>query len=60
MMGYKLEGIPNEYYDHYFTIDQLSEECLINTIQEVMNLPQDILNDKAEKAYNFVMENNQG
>lgn len=57
MIGYKLEGIPSEYYDHYYTIDGLSEECLVNAIQSTMDLPQDILDTKAKSAYNFVMQN---
>ena len=57
MIGYKLEGIPNEYYNYYYTIEDLSDETLVRTIDETMSLPQDILDEKAYLAYQFIMEN---
>ncbi|MBR4853823.1 MAG: glycosyltransferase [Alistipes sp.] len=56
MIGYKLEGIPEEYYDHFYTVDELDEGSLIGVIQKTLSLPQDILNEKAEKAYDFIMQ----
>ena len=32
MIGYKLDGIPSEYYDYFYTIDDSSEKSLRNTI----------------------------
>ena len=57
MIGYKLEGIPEEYYKHYYTIDDIEESCLIRTIEEVMSLSQEELNKRALNAFNFIMEN---
>ena len=57
MIGYKLEGIPTEYYDNFYTIDGLDEDSLKNTIESTMDLSQEVLNKKAMKAYEFVMKN---
>lgn len=57
MIGYKLEGIPEEYYGYFYTVDGLDEESLIDVIQKTLSLPQEILNEKARKAYNFVIQN---
>ena len=57
MIGYKLEGIPVEYYENYYTIDELDEKSLSDTINVTMALPQEELNLKAKKAYEFVMKN---
>lgn len=57
MIGYKLEGIPIEYYDNYYTIDDLDENSLSDTIKSTMALSQEELNAKARKAYDFVMKN---
>ena len=57
MIGYKLEGIPSEYYDYYYTIDDLSEDSLINTIEYVLSLPKSELETKACSAFKFIMTN---
>lgn len=57
MLGYRLEGIPKEYYDYYFTPSDLSVESLSEKIDEIFSAPQDILNSKAEKAYCFIKKN---
>jgi glycosyltransferase involved in cell wall biosynthesis len=57
MIGYKLDGIPSEYYEHYYTINDLSEKTLIETLEYLMSLPQEELNEKARIAHQFVMEN---
>lgn len=57
MIGYKLEGIPSEYYNYYYTIDDLSEEGLIKKLEYILALPLSDLNAKAELAFNFVMTN---
>ena len=57
MIGYKLEGIPEEYFNYYYTIDSLSEEDLVHTLDAVLSLPQDELDKKAHSAYKFIMEN---
>ena len=57
MIGYKLEGIPEEYYDHIYTVDGVDEESLIDVIQNTLSLPQGILNEKAKNAYDFILQN---
>lgn len=57
MIGYKLEGIPSEYYDYYYTIDDLSEDSLINTIEDVLSRPMSELETKACSAFKFIMTN---
>ena len=57
MIGYKLEGIPSEYYNYYYTIDDLSEETLVATIENVMSLPQSVLDEKARDAFEFIDNN---
>ena len=57
MLGYKLEGIPEEYYNYYYTVDDLSDETLVKTIENIMSLPQETLDEKARLAYHFIMDN---
>lgn len=54
MIGYKLEGIPEEYYNYYYTIDSLEEKELIDKLENLLSLPQSELNEMGEKAYNFI------
>ena len=57
MMGYKLEGIPEEYFNYFYTIDDFSNDTLVDTIKHTMSLPQEELNAKARMAYKFIMDN---
>ena len=57
MIGYHLEGIPEEYYEHMYTPRDLSVEALTDCINETLSLPLDILQKKAEKAKIFIAEN---
>lgn len=57
MMGYRLEGIPEEYYDHFYTIDALDVDTLSARIEQVLSLPQSELDRKAIEAYAFVASN---
>lgn len=54
MIGYKLDGIPSEYYDYFYTIDDSSEKSLRNTIVKVLSLPQEALDEKAFAAHQFI------
>lgn len=54
MIGYKLAGIPSEYYDYYYTVDSLSLDSLVHTIESVLSLPIEELNKKAVSAYDFI------
>ena len=53
-MGYRLDGIPEEYYEHIYSIEGNSLDYLANRIQEVLFLPQEELDKKAYKAYQFI------
>ena len=57
MLGYKLEGIPTEYYQYYYTIDDLSVDGLARRIKEILSLSQTELMEKAELASTFILEN---
>ncbi len=56
MIGYHLEGIPNEYYEHMYTPRDLSVKSLTDCINETLSLPLEILRDKAEKAAGFISD----
>jgi len=57
MIGYKLEGIPEEYYSYYYTVNDLNESTLVNAMRDVMSKSQNELNQKARIAFNFIQEN---
>lgn len=57
MIGYHLEGIPEEFYPYMFTPKDLSQESLTECINTTLSLPLDILQQKAKAAFKFVSEN---
>ena len=57
MMGYKLEGIPKEYYEHMFVMESENKEYIAHKIDEILSKPQVDLNNKAQKAYEFIINN---
>lgn len=57
MIGYHLEGIPEDYYEHMYTPSDLTREALTACIQETLILPDEVLKHKASEANRFVMEN---
>ena len=57
MIGYRLEGIPEEYYEHFYSPSDMSVEALSRTIEYVLDcLPEDLM-EKATKAKCFILEN---
>lgn len=56
MLGYKLDGIPEEYYNYYYTIEHLDTDSLSVKIQEVLSYPQADLNKKAKDAHRFIFQ----
>ena len=56
MLGYKLDGIPEEYYAYYYTIESLGVDALAAKIQEVLQYSPSELDRKAEQAYNFIAQ----
>lgn len=57
MMGYHLEGIPEEYYAYMFTPKDLTQEALTDCINNTLSLPLDLLQKKANEAFRFVAHN---
>ena len=57
MLGYRLAGIPDEYYEHFYVIESPHVESLAKKIEEVLFLPYDELDKKAYEAYMFVNTN---
>lgn len=54
---YKLDGIPDEYYDYCFCCENQSALGLYNKIMEVSELSQEQKNIFGTKARNFILEN---
>ena len=57
MIGFKLNGIPDEYFNYMYTVDGLADSDMAQTITAVLEKPQNELNKKAENAMLFVAEN---
>lgn len=57
MIGYHLEGMPEEYYEHMYTPKDLSVEALAECINETLSLPFETLQAKAIAAAEFIAEN---
>lgn len=57
VLMYKLEGIPEEYWDYCFTIDDLSIEGFAAKMIEILNLSQNYLLNVGQSARNFIMKN---
>ncbi len=57
MLGYKLDGIPEEYYAHMFVPDNLTIESLTDTINKVLSLPPGKLQEFGCSAKEFIRNN---
>ncbi|MFK4785469.1 glycosyltransferase [Fusobacterium sp. MFO224] len=57
VIAYKLQGIPDEYDDYIFYVEDNSVESLKNKIQEVLNLSTIRRNEFGNRARKFVLEN---
>lgn len=55
MIGYKLQGIPEEYYQYYYIIDDTADDGLFNTMKKCMQLSFNELNDKGKLAREFIL-----
>lgn len=53
---YKLQGIPEEYYQYCYTIESLDVTELSNRIDEILKKPIEELTDIGNKARNFILE----
>ena len=56
MIGYRLEGIPEEYYEYMITPNDYSVEELSHCISSTLSKSQDELGTLALKAFRFVIE----
>ena len=54
---YKLQGIPEEYYQYCIVVNIENTECLKEKILEVCSKDQSELNEFGRKAANFILEN---
>lgn len=52
---YKLPGIPQEYYDYCFTVDELSEEALARKIDEILSRDEASLQALGQKARHYIL-----
>lgn len=57
MIGYKLSGIPHEYYDYYYTVEDDSLVSLSDCINRVMSLSAEDLMIKGKNAQDFILMN---
>ena len=57
MIGYKLEGFPEEYFEYYYALDDLSTKKLSSTIDSLLNLSAEDLKAKGENARKFILNN---
>ncbi|WP_326187367.1 glycosyltransferase [Exiguobacterium acetylicum] len=53
----KLPGIPQEYFDYVFSIEDESELGIMNKIQDVLDLNESELSDVGKKASQWVKKN---
>lgn len=57
MIGYKLDGIPDEYDQYMYIVNGADTIDLAKTIDEVLSLNEIELQQKAEKASDFIQNN---
>lgn len=53
----KLHGIPNDYDEYLYYIEEESEEGLIDSFEKIDSIPDDSLDKKGKAAQKFVYEN---
>ena len=54
MIGYRLLGVPEEYYDYYYTVDGTDDSSLASTITDVLMKSKEELVAKATAASLFI------
>ncbi|MBS1520084.1 MAG: glycosyltransferase [Bacteroidetes bacterium] len=54
---YKLAGIPDEYYDYCYTLEDTSVKVLADKISEILNFDPEVLIEKGRTARDFVLKN---
>ncbi len=56
MIGYKLEGIPSDYYKYFYIPHDESLEALAEAITETLHLSQEELDQRALESWRFITE----
>lgn len=56
MIGYKLEGIPSDYYNYFYIPHDESIESLAELITETLYLPQEELDQRALESWSFITQ----
>ena len=56
MIGYRLEGIPEEYFEHMIVPDDLTERALANSIEHWLSLGEDVLEAHGSAAKDFILQ----
>lgn len=55
VLMYRLGGVPDEYYEHIYMPDDLSAKALARKIQEICEMPEDIISLHCQKARQFIL-----
>ncbi len=53
---YRLPGIPSEYFEHCFVVEELGIIALAEKIQEILALPTNILETMGKEAQQFILQ----
>lgn len=53
---YKLPGVPEEYFEHCYVVEELGEHVLTQTLESVLSKDSAELKRKGEKARQFILE----
>ncbi len=56
LLSTKLNGIPNEYYNYIFSIDNNSSAALAEALNNILSYSEDKLNEIGSLARNFIIE----
>jgi glycosyltransferase involved in cell wall biosynthesis len=54
---YKLPGIPEEYYEHCYSLDDVSIKTLSDKIKDILQMDSKALIEKGKKAREFILNN---
>lgn len=57
MIGYRLCGIPDEYYEYFYIPEDDSIESLARLISTTLNKPQEELDARAAASWRFIVNN---
>ena len=57
VVSFKIKGIPEEYYDHMFTLEQEDPSYIAKRLVEIMDIPEEDLKKKGQSARNFILKN---